>query len=134
MRAPFQTRAFGQGIARQPDGKLLAAGVVHPAQGYEQVALVRFQPDGTLDASFGTGGVALAIALAARGGTAAFVVGMLAGLVALALAAALVRARPLPRPLAWAALVWLSVLGILLFAVVVVTERIVMPWSDSGGH
>ncbi|TMA53156.1 MAG: hypothetical protein E6J71_20400 [Deltaproteobacteria bacterium] len=60
VRAPFQTRAFGQGIARQPDGKLLAAGVVHPAQGYEQVALVRFQPDGTLDASFGTGGVALA--------------------------------------------------------------------------
>jgi hypothetical protein len=43
------------------------------------------------------GGVALAIALAARGGGAAFVVGVLAGVVALALAAAVLRAGPLPR-------------------------------------
>jgi NitT/TauT family transport system permease protein len=40
----------------------------------------------------------------------------------------------LDSPLAWAALVWLSVLGILLFAAVVVAERIVMPWSESGHH
>ncbi len=40
----------------------------------------------------------------------------------------------LDSPLAWAALVWLSVLGILLFAAVVVVERIVMPWSESGHH
>ena len=36
----------------------------------------------------------------------------------------------LDSPLAWAALVWLSVLGILLFAAVAVAERIVMPWGD----
>jgi hypothetical protein len=47
------------------------------------------------------GGVALAIALAARGGGAAFMVGLLAGVVALALAAAVLRAGPLPRPSAW---------------------------------
>ena len=40
----------------------------------------------------------------------------------------------LDSPLAWAALVWLSALGILLFAAVVVAERIVMPWSEAGHH
>jgi hypothetical protein len=47
------------------------------------------------------GGVALAIALAAHGGGAAFVVGALAGAVALALAAAVLRAGPLHRPEVW---------------------------------
>jgi NitT/TauT family transport system permease protein len=37
----------------------------------------------------------------------------------------------LDGPLAWAALVWLSVLGILLFAAVVLAERILMPWANS---
>ena len=36
--------------------------------------------------------------------------------------------------LAWAALIALSVLGILLFGAVVLAERILMPWADSGGH
>jgi NitT/TauT family transport system permease protein len=40
----------------------------------------------------------------------------------------------LDSPLAWAALVWLSALGILLFAAVVLAERIVMPWSEIGHH
>ena len=40
----------------------------------------------------------------------------------------------LDSPLAWAALVWLSVLGIVLFAAVVVVERLVMPWSEAGHH
>ncbi len=40
VRAPFQTRAFGQVIARQPDGRLLAAGVVRPAQGVCSFAIV----------------------------------------------------------------------------------------------
>ena len=40
----------------------------------------------------------------------------------------------LDSPLAWAALIWLSVLGILLFVAVVIAERIVMPWSDVGHH
>jgi hypothetical protein len=46
------------------------------------------------------GGVALAIALAARGGTVAFVEGVLAGVVAVALAAAAMREGP-PRPSVW---------------------------------
>ena len=47
------------------------------------------------------GGVALAIALAARGGSVAFVEGALAGVVAVALAAAALREGPLPRPSVW---------------------------------
>ncbi|MFL9824296.1 ABC transporter permease [Rhodoplanes sp. SY1] len=35
----------------------------------------------------------------------------------------------LDGPLAWAALVWLSILGIALFFLVVVAERILMPWG-----
>jgi hypothetical protein len=49
------------------------------------------------------GGVALAIALAARSGTTAFVLGVLAVVVALALAAAAAREGALPRPSLWAA-------------------------------
>jgi len=37
-------------------------------------------------------------------------------------------------PLAWASLVALSVLGILLFAAVVLAERILMPWVGDDGH
>lgn len=38
-------------------------------------------------------------------------------------------------PLAWAALVWLSVLGIALFGVVALIERFAMPWAkDHRGH
>src|SRR5580765_8998697 len=57
VRAPFQTQALGRAIARQPDGKLLAAGVVFASAG-PQIALVRFLPDGSLDTGFGSGGVA----------------------------------------------------------------------------
>ena len=49
------------------------------------------------------GGIALAIALAARGGTTAFVLGVLAGVVALALAGAAARGGAVPRPAPWAA-------------------------------
>jgi uncharacterized delta-60 repeat protein len=58
VRAPFQSQALGQAIARQPDGKLLAAGVVYPAAGSVKLALVRYLADGSLDSSFGSGGVA----------------------------------------------------------------------------
>jgi ABC-type nitrate/sulfonate/bicarbonate transport system permease component len=34
--------------------------------------------------------------------------------------------------LAWAALVWLSVLGILLFAAVALAEKLMMPWEHAG--
>ena len=75
-------------------------------------------------------GAKVAVTLAVIGAVIGEFVGSLNGLGNLLLTAN----SQLDGPLAWAALVWLSVLGILLFAVVVVTERIVMPWSDSGGH
>jgi NitT/TauT family transport system permease protein len=37
-------------------------------------------------------------------------------------------------PLAWAALIWLSALGILLFAAVALIERLAMPWAEVGHH
>lgn len=37
-------------------------------------------------------------------------------------------------PLAWAALVWLSVLGMALFGAVALAERIFMPWAKGTGH
>jgi len=40
----------------------------------------------------------------------------------------------LDSPLAWAALIWLSALGILLFGLVAAVERLVMPWSGAGHH
>jgi uncharacterized delta-60 repeat protein len=48
-------------LAVQPDGKIIVVGEAE-TQGIndKQVALTRFNPDGTLDNSFGTGGLALA--------------------------------------------------------------------------
>ena len=43
-------------LALQPDGKIVAAGEAVTATGGFDVALARFNPDGTLDTSFGTGG------------------------------------------------------------------------------
>lgn len=40
----------------------------------------------------------------------------------------------LDSPFAWAALIWLSALGILMFGLVVLVERLIMPWSDAGRH
>jgi uncharacterized delta-60 repeat protein len=47
---------FAHALAVQADGKLVAAGVA-PTQTGSSFALVRYNPDGTLDASFGTGGM-----------------------------------------------------------------------------
>lgn len=41
-------------LALQPDGKIVAGGFTRPANA--EVALVRYNPDGSLDTSFGTGG------------------------------------------------------------------------------
>lgn len=43
-------------LALQPDGKIVAAGEAATATGGFDVALARFNPDGTLDTGFGTGG------------------------------------------------------------------------------
>jgi NitT/TauT family transport system permease protein len=40
----------------------------------------------------------------------------------------------LDGPLAWAALIWLSVLGIALFGAVVAAQKLIMPWADGGRH
>jgi uncharacterized delta-60 repeat protein len=45
-------------VAVEPDGKILVAGFATTASGIDSdFALARYNPDGTLDASFGTGGI-----------------------------------------------------------------------------
>ncbi|MBV9348751.1 MAG: ABC transporter permease, partial [Pseudolabrys sp.] len=73
-------------------------------------------------------GAKVAVTLAVIGAVIGEFVGSLNGLGNLLLTAN----SQLDSPLAWAALVWLSLLGILLFAAVVVVERLAMPWSESG--
>jgi len=75
-------------------------------------------------------GAKVAVTLAVIGAVIGEFVGSLNGLGNLLLTAN----SQLDSPLAWAALVWLSVLGIVLFAAVVVVERLVMPWSEVGHH
>jgi NitT/TauT family transport system permease protein len=75
-------------------------------------------------------GAKVAVTLALIGAVIGEFVGSVGGLGNLLLTAN----SQLDSPLAWAALVWLSVLGILLFAAVVIAERIVVPWPESGRH
>ncbi|WP_245283996.1 ABC transporter permease [Bradyrhizobium sp. Cp5.3] len=75
-------------------------------------------------------GAKVAVTLAVVGAIIGEFVGSLNGLGNLLLTAN----SQLDSALAWAALVWLSVLGILLFAMVVVAERILMPWAEAGRH
>jgi NitT/TauT family transport system permease protein len=75
-------------------------------------------------------GAKVAVTLAVIGAVIGEFVGSIDGLGNLLLTAN----SQLDSPLAWAALVWLSALGILLFAAVVVAERIVMPWSQTAQH
>jgi NitT/TauT family transport system permease protein len=75
-------------------------------------------------------GAKVAVTLALIGAVIGEFVGSTSGLGNLLLAAN----SQLDSPLAWAALVWLSLLGILLFAAVVVAERVVMPWPEAGRH
>ena len=44
-------------VTIQPDGKIVAAGSTFTPQTQQDFALVRYLPDGSLDASFGTGGI-----------------------------------------------------------------------------
>jgi len=46
----------GRALALQPDGKIVAVGSVLSAQGPPDMAVVRCNPDGSLDTSFGSGG------------------------------------------------------------------------------
>jgi NitT/TauT family transport system permease protein len=71
-------------------------------------------------------GAKVAVTLAVIGAVIGEFIGSIGGLGNLLLTAN----SQLDSALAWAALVWLSVLGVLLFAAVVLAERIVMPWSE----
>jgi NitT/TauT family transport system permease protein len=75
-------------------------------------------------------GAKVAITLAVIGAVIGEFVGSANGLGNLLLSAN----SQLEGPLAWAALVWLSVLGIVLFTAVVVAERLLTPWAQTGQH
>ncbi|MQA76767.1 MAG: hypothetical protein GEU88_21160, partial [Solirubrobacterales bacterium] len=51
------TTTKARGVALQPDGKIVAAGYAARADGTALFALARYNPDGTLDTSFGTSGI-----------------------------------------------------------------------------
>src|ERR1051326_6583504 len=57
--APTRGNDYGQGVLLQPNGDLIAYGVGYEKQGkYSSVSeLVRYLPNGSLDASFGSGGI-----------------------------------------------------------------------------
>ena len=48
---------YGWAVANQSDGKIVVVGKTHPAQMDTDVLLLRYNPDGSLDNSFGTNGV-----------------------------------------------------------------------------
>jgi NitT/TauT family transport system permease protein len=75
-------------------------------------------------------GAKVAITLAVIGAVIGEFVGSVAGLGNLVLTAN----SQLDGPLAWAALIWLSALGIVLFAAVALVERLMTPWSHSERH
>lgn len=75
-------------------------------------------------------GAKVAVALSVVGAVIGEFVGANAGLGNLLLSAN----SQLNGPLAWAALVWLSVLGILLFVAVAAAERLAMPWMRLARH
>lgn len=75
-------------------------------------------------------GSKVAITLAVIGAVIGEFVGSVTGLGNLVLSAN----SQLDGPLAWAALVWLSALGILLFGAVALVERMMMPWERAAQH
>lgn len=75
-------------------------------------------------------GAKIAVTLAVIGAVIGEFVGSNSGLGNLLLVAN----SQLNSPLAWASLVWLSILGIALFLAVVIAERVMMPWGPKAGH
>ena len=75
-------------------------------------------------------GAKVAVTLAVIGAVIGEFVGSTNGLGNLLLSAN----SQLNGPLAWAALLWLSVLGIALFFGVILAERLLMPWAATGHH
>jgi NitT/TauT family transport system permease protein len=75
-------------------------------------------------------GANVSITLAVIGAVIGEFVGSVNGLCNLLLTAN----SQLGGPLACAALIWLSVLGIILFSAVAIAERLPMPWAQAGQH
>ena len=75
-------------------------------------------------------GAKVAVTLAVIGAVIGEFVGSVNGLGNLLLSAN----SQLDGPLAWAALIWLSVLGIALFVAVVLAEKLIMPWAEVSHH
>jgi NitT/TauT family transport system permease protein len=75
-------------------------------------------------------GTKVAVTLAVIGAVIGEFVGSTHGLGNLLLAAN----AQLDGPLAWAALIWLSFLGVGLFGAVVLAERLIMPWMEAPQH
>jgi NitT/TauT family transport system permease protein len=73
-------------------------------------------------------GAKVAVTLAVIGAVIGEFVGSVSGLGNLLLTAN----SQLDSALAWAALVWLSILGIILFAAVALAQRLLMPWAEVG--
>ena len=73
-------------------------------------------------------GAKVAVTLAVIGAVIGEFVGSVSGLGNLLLTAN----SQLDSALAWAALVWLSILGILLFGAVALAQRLLMPWAEFG--
>jgi uncharacterized delta-60 repeat protein len=54
---PFGAWSEGFAVAVQPNGKIVTAGVATASSGANEILVVRLNADGSLDSSFGTGGV-----------------------------------------------------------------------------
>src|SRR6266851_9714658 len=53
------THSAGNGVVTQPDGKIVVVGEAPNSKGYESLAVLRYNADGTLDSTFGSGGIVL---------------------------------------------------------------------------
>jgi uncharacterized delta-60 repeat protein len=56
-RTPIGLGGVAEAVALQPDGKVVVAGASYPASGFSRVAVARYDANGSLDPSFGSGGV-----------------------------------------------------------------------------
>src|SRR5260370_10780276 len=56
VTGPISTRNFGDSLAIQPDGKIVLSGYTGANPNSTDFALVRYNSNGSLDASFGSGG------------------------------------------------------------------------------
>ena len=111
------------GLQLTPPGLLELARALR-ASPYQVFAKVQFPAA----LPFVFSGAKVAVTLAVIGAVIGEFVGSVSGLGNLLLTAN----SQLDSALAWAALVWLSLLGILLFAAVALAERLLMPWAATG--